>query len=72
VRGHEGILTRIQRRWAWVGFLLLAINSPVVALLSTDDSWLLSVTVGAIVAFVILIDDVQRRRAPVDDRPDPE
>jgi hypothetical protein len=62
VREHQGILSRVQRRWAWVGFFLLAINSPVVALAIHDQSWLLSVTVAAIVAFLIIIDDVQRRR----------
>jgi hypothetical protein len=66
VREQQGILSRVQRRWAWIGFILLAINSPIVALAIHDDSWLLSVTVAAIVAFVIIIDDSQRRRTPAD------
>jgi hypothetical protein len=66
VREQQGILNRVQRRWAWVGFILLVINTPIVALASTDDSWMMSVTVAALVAFVIIIDDVQRHRAPAD------
>ncbi len=64
VREQQGILSRIQRRWAWVGFLLVAINGPIVAKAMGGDSWTLSVTVASIVAFVIVIDDVQRRRQP--------
>lgn len=66
MRGQQGILSRVQRRWAWVGFLLLLVNSPVVAWASTDDSWMMSLTVASIVAFVIIIDDVERRRVKVD------
>jgi hypothetical protein len=60
---HEssGILTRRQRRWAWLGFLATATNAPVAARFLTDDSWLLSATVSAMVAFVIIIDDRTRR-----------
>ena len=76
MREQQGILSWVQRRWAWIGFILLAANSPVVALAIRDDSWLLSVTVAAIVAFVIIIDDLQRRRTPADRVPwsdrDPE
>ena len=69
MREQQGFLSRAQRRWAWVGFFLLAINSPIVAYAISDDSWLLSVTVAAIVAFVIIIDDAQRRRTPADRAP---
>jgi hypothetical protein len=72
VREQQVILSRVQRRWAWVGFFLLVINSPFVALVIHDDSWLLSVTVAAIVAFLIIIDDAQRRRVPADNAPESE
>jgi hypothetical protein len=64
VREQQGILTRTRRRLAWIGFVLLAVNAPLVALAVPDDSWLLSVTVAALVAFVIIVDDVLRRQAP--------
>jgi hypothetical protein len=60
VRKDVGIFGRKQRRWAWIGFLLLALHAPIVALLLPDDSWLLSVTVASLVAFVIIVDDVER------------
>jgi hypothetical protein len=72
VREQQGILTKRQRVWAWIGFLLMAVNGPVVAMAISDDSWLLSVTVAAIVAFVIIIDDTQRRRARADRTPESE
>jgi hypothetical protein len=58
-----GILGRRQRILAWLGFLALAAHAPLVALLKPGDDWMLSVTVAAIVAFVIVIDDHERRRA---------
>lgn len=63
VRPETGIFSRRQRRWAWFGFLALALHAPVVAMVLPDDSWLLSVTVAALVAFVIIVDDVQRGRS---------
>ena len=60
VRKDVGIFGRRQRRWAWVGFILLALHAPVAALLLPDDSWLLSITVASLVAFVIIVDDVER------------
>ena len=60
VRKDVGIFGRRQRRWAWTGFILLALNAPVVARLLPDDSWLLSVTVASLVAFVIIVDDIER------------
>jgi hypothetical protein len=71
MRGRQGILSRIQRRWAWAGFLLLVVDGPIVAMISDDDSWMMSLTVASLVAFVILIDDVERRRpAKVDRTPE--
>ena len=58
-----GILGRRQRILAWIGFLALAVHAPLVAWIKPGDSWLLSVTVAAIVAFVIVIDDHERRRS---------
>jgi hypothetical protein len=58
-----GILGRRQRILAWIGFLALAAHAPLVAFLKPGDDWLLSLTVAAIVAFVIVIDDHERRRA---------
>lgn len=56
-----GILGRRQRILAWISFLALAAHAPLVAFVKPGDDWLLSVTVAAIVAFVIVIDDHQRR-----------
>jgi hypothetical protein len=56
-----GILTRRQRRWAWIGFLATALMAPVAARLIDDASWLFSLCVSALVAAVILIDDHSRR-----------
>ncbi len=67
MRARSGILSQIQRRWAWVTFFLLAAYAPVVAVLLPDDTWLLSVTVAALVAFVIIVDDTERRRVRGDD-----
>jgi hypothetical protein len=60
VRKDVGIFGRRQRRWAWLGFILLALHAPVAALLLPDDSWLFSITVASLVAFVIIVDDVER------------
>jgi hypothetical protein len=57
-----GILGRRQRILTWIGFVALAAHAPLVAWVKPGDSWLLSVVVAAIVAFVIVIDDVYRRR----------
>jgi membrane protein implicated in regulation of membrane protease activity len=64
-----GILGRRQRILAWVGFLALAAHAPIVAWAKPGDTWMASVAVAAIVAFVIVIDDYYRRR-PVSP-PDP-
>lgn len=58
-----GFLTKRQRRLAWVGFLLAALNAPVAAWLVADASWLFSVCVALMVATVIIADDSMRREA---------
>ncbi len=60
----SGFLTPRQRRLAWLGFLLAAIQAPVAAKLATDSSWLFSVVVAVMVATVILADDTMRRQQP--------
>ena len=63
---HEttpGFLTVRQRRLAWLGFLLLAVQAPVSARLLPDDSWMFSVVVSVLFAVVILADDALRRQA---------
>lgn len=55
------LLSARQRRWAWVGFLLLSLHAPVVAKLLPDASWLMSICVAAILAAVILADDAGAR-----------
>jgi hypothetical protein len=56
-----GFLSVRQRRFAWVGFLLAALQAPVAARLVDDASWLFSVCIALLVATVILIDDSYRR-----------
>jgi hypothetical protein len=63
MRQSPGILSVKQRRLAWLGFLLVAIQAPVSAKLLPDDSWMFSVVVATIVAIVILADDAMRRQA---------
>jgi hypothetical protein len=58
----SGFLTVRQRRWAWIGFILTALQAPVSALLVDDGSWLFSLCVAVMVAVVILADDGARRR----------
>jgi hypothetical protein len=63
---HEttpGFLTVRQRRLAWLGFLLLAVQAPLSARLLPDDSWMFSVVVSVLIAVVILADDAMRRQA---------
>ena len=57
-----GFLSDRQRRLAWVGFLLAALQAPVAARLISDASWLFSVCVALMVATVILADDTSRRQ----------
>ncbi|SCF30475.1 hypothetical protein [Micromonospora mirobrigensis] len=58
----SGILTPRQRRLAWLGFLLAALQAPVAARLVSDGSWLFSLCVALMVATVILADDTKRRQ----------
>ncbi|MCW3844167.1 hypothetical protein ONA70_29160 [Micromonospora yasonensis] len=62
-----GFLTPRQRRLAWLGFLLAAVQAPVAAKLVSDSSWLFSLVVALMVATVIIADDAMRRR-PADAR----
>ena len=57
-----GFLSESQRRYAWVGFLLAAMQAPVAAKVIDDASWLFAVVVALCVATVILVDDAYRRR----------
>ncbi|SBT37953.1 hypothetical protein [Micromonospora auratinigra] len=57
-----GFLTPRQRRLAWLGFLLAAVQAPVAAKLVSDSSWLFSLVVALMVATVILADDTMRRQ----------
>ncbi|GGM45467.1 hypothetical protein GCM10011608_32800 [Micromonospora sonchi] len=63
----SGFLTTRQRRLAWLGFLLAAVQAPVSAKLVADSSWLFSLCVALMVATVIIADDAARRR-PADAR----
>jgi len=63
----SGFLSARQRRWAWLGFVLTALQAPVSARLLSDDSWFFSVCVALMVATVIIADDARRRR-PADAR----
>jgi hypothetical protein len=58
----SGFLTVRQRRLAWLGFLLAAVQAPVSARFAADDSWLFAVCVALMVATVIIADDAARRR----------
>jgi hypothetical protein len=57
-----GFLSVRQRRAAWVGFLLAALQAPVAARLVDDASWLFSVCIALMVATLILADDASRRQ----------
>lgn len=57
-----GFLSTRQRRLAWLGFVLAALQAPVSARLVDDGSWLFSVVVALMVATVILADDAVRRQ----------
>lgn len=59
----EGFLSARQRRFAWLGFLIVALQAPLAARLVDDASWLFAVVVALVVATVILADDATRRRS---------
>lgn len=60
MRPGSGLLTARQRRFAWLAFLLLALQAPLAARLLDDASWLFAVCVAIMVAAVILADDTAR------------
>lgn len=62
MRETPGFLTARQRRFAWLGFMLTALQAPLSARLLPDESWLFSIVVALMVATVILADDAMRRR----------
>ena len=66
-----GVLTPVRRRLAWFAFVALLLYAPVEAYLVNGpfavyrmppDSWLLSATVAGLVGFVLIVDDVERRK----------
>lgn len=57
-----GFLSERQRRAAWLGFFLVALQAPMAAKVIDDASWLFAVVVALLVATVIIADDLQRRR----------
>lgn len=66
-----GFLSERQRRFAWLGFLLVSFQAPLAAILIDDASWLFAVVVAVLVATVILADDSTRRH-PVRGQARPE
>jgi hypothetical protein len=62
MRSGTGFLSARQRRWAWFGFLLAAMQAPLAARLVDDASWLFALCVAGMVATVIIADDAHRRR----------
>ncbi|MDT4992483.1 MAG: hypothetical protein QOH97_2375 [Actinoplanes sp.] len=57
-----GFLSERQRRFAWLAFLVAALQAPLAAKLIDDASWLFALVVALIVAIVIVADDQHRRR----------
>jgi hypothetical protein len=71
MRSGTGFLSARQRRWAWFGFLLAALQSPLAAIAVDDASWLFALCVAGMVATVIIADDARRHRpAPARRRAD--
>jgi hypothetical protein len=68
MRSGSGFLSARQRRWAWVGFLLAALQAPLSARLLTDASWMFCLCVAGMVATVIIADDARRRRPATEQR----
>jgi len=69
MRSGSGFLSLRQRRWAWIGFLLAALQAPLSAHLLPDASWLFCLCVAGMVATVIIADDAERRRPVAARRP---
>ena len=57
-----GFLSERQRRFAWLGFLLVSFQAPLAAIVVDDASWLFAVVVAVLVATVIIADDAARRQ----------
>jgi hypothetical protein len=57
-----GFLSDRQRRFAWWGFVLAALQAPIAAAVVDDASWLFSVCIALMVATVIVADDSARRQ----------
>ena len=62
MRREMGVLGPRQRRLAWLAFMTLAAHAPFVAYSVPDDTWVLSIAVAGLVAYVIVVDDIQRRK----------
>lgn len=60
MREGSGFLSVRQRRLAWLGFVLAAVQAPLAARLVSDGSWLFSVVVALMVGTVIIADDAAR------------
>jgi len=72
VQKDTGVLGRKRRRLAWLAFAALLAYAPLMAYLVRGplalytippDTWMLSVTVAGLVGFVLIVDDVERRKA---------
>jgi hypothetical protein len=74
LRVHEdfGVMSPRRRRMAWVAFVSLIVYGPVVAYLVRGplaqytiphDTWLLSATVAGLVGYVLIVDDIESRKA---------
>jgi hypothetical protein len=72
VQKDVGVLGRKRRRLAWLAFVALLAYAPLMAYLVRGplalytippDTWMLSVTVAGLVGFVLIVDDVERRKA---------
>ena len=59
------LTTTRRRRLAWLGFFVLAAYTPLTAWLTGDDSYLMPLTVAAMVGYAIVVDDILRRRAAI-------
>jgi hypothetical protein len=71
VQTGMGILGPKQRIVAWVGFFALTAYGIFLAYSAAGlkeyglppDTWMLSVTVAGLIAFVLIVDDVERRKS---------
>jgi hypothetical protein len=72
VKKDLALLSRRRRVYAWLTFVALLAYTPIMGYLVNGplalytiprDTWMLSVTVAGLVGFVLVVDDVERRRA---------